>query len=444
MKKYWQPDWANDGPTQGTASLVDMIRADGRHVVDAGQGAELPLPKGDLRNLLTQQTNVVLGGLYNTKTGGDSFVRESAAHYINSFYRIPVTRDNTFIYQGLGRAGVKLLLEKALAPHRNKNYQPILIMPDLHWPTLSEIANDQGMKVAGYDHANPDLSAAVRDVLDVVNPAHVVAVLLNYPLNPTSRGIDAAQMTAFMTAMDQINSAKGANIHVILDMPYSYACPPGEDEKGRFLKTGVEHVFDKKWKTVVSGIISFSKFLSAAPLGTSILFTFGDARDLSRRLSVGGLGIARNDLYIRSLAKVIDGTHDELLWAHNDALRKKYVLNREALEKAFGERVYPGMPNVLSLVTIPGGEVFGRTVMCCDGEKRVLKNGYDVVEFLANNHGIAVVANGVKDGNLLMRIAQREEYEAFGPGLKSLVAGLQEIRQAPVHKDERILEAARG
>jgi aspartate/methionine/tyrosine aminotransferase len=317
-------------------------------------------------------------------------------------------------------------------------------MADLHWPTLSEIAGDQGVKVVGYDHANPSLAEAVSDVIGEVNPAHVAAVLLNYPLNPTSRGIEKEQLTAFMAAMDAINSAKGTNIHVILDMPYSYACPPDKDEKGRFLKTGAEHVFGKKWKTVVSGIISFSKFLSAAPLGTSILFTFGDARDLSRRLSVGGLGIARNELYIRSLAKVIDGTHDELLWAHNDALREKYVLNRKALEDAFGERVYPGMPNVLSLVSIPAGEVFGRVVTCCDGEKRVLKNGYDVVEYLANNHGIAVVANGVKDGNMLMRIAQREEYKAFAPGLKSLVAGLQEIRQAPVHKDERVLSVVGG
>lgn len=430
--EYVRVNWAKDGPTQGTATLVGELNKKGRGVIDAGQGAELPLPDGELSTLLSAGTHARFTGLYNTSPGGDHNTRHKVAGHVERIYRMPSHAENTYLYQGQGRVGVKLAFEVACQPHMDKPQRPIVIQPSLRWDTLTHIATRQGMQVGEYNvhHTNPAL--AIETAIGRYGEANVGAILLNYPLNPTSATIEAAQMQEIFSVLDRVNAKPGVEIHAILDMPYAFAAATGNDGRGRFIRSGVENVLQgveaTKWTAVLSG----SKLLGAANNGLSILVASPlHNGEFGKALSISGIGLARNEQLLHNTADVL-AAREDLIWRRIDDVRGKYTANRAALEQAFGDWVMPGSANMLSVLRFPAGSLLDHEVACCDGEKRVLGTGYDVVEYLANEHGIGVVYNGIdNDGNFLLRLAQRETPEVFAEGVRRLKHGIDAVLHAP-------------
>lgn len=437
---YITVDWEKEGATQGTAVLVSRLRAAGAHVIDGGQGAALALDTGEpLYKVLNQ--NISIGtGPYNTSAGGDDFVRNAAFEYMHDVYRVPATKQSAFLNQALGRANVELMMRESahdkianimdgtLAP--GKLYT---MMSREHWANLSASANNNNLQLHTFDNRNPNIDEAVITSLKSVDKRYLSALLLNYPKNPTAQEASPTQIKNIINYVQDANQQEGVDIHMIFDVPYAFAAEAGRDEKGPYLKSGLQHVLDDVQGLNWSVVVSFSKLFALAKSGATILTVNEErAKDIGTKLCQNGMGLSQLSSFTHNVAGIIGRGNRTMLWDRKGELREQFIANRAALEAAFPNNIVPGSANMLSLLEFDMKEIFGRVVQCHDNQERVLKDGFDVVTYLANEFGAAAVNAGVEGDKFKLRIAGREKAENFSHLVYNLKEGMQAIKQSPL------------
>lgn len=444
-------EWNGLGATAGVAELIKRIRSlnDGRDIVDAGQGAELELKKDDpLYLALTEGGLALETGEYNTSVGGDIIaspgeimsVREKIAAYMHDTYRIPATAENTFLIQALGRDGVGMEME-AMA------YNPLqriiqgkmspgnieIGMAREHWGTLSKLAEQKHLTVIPYDNRRENTAEAVFDAFFDRDLTRLAGITFVSPANPTSQVIDANHNRQIVERISEANLQKNVDIRLLYDFPYAFACSSAEDFRGRYTKTGIENVLYGVDNVDWSFVSSTSKMLSMAKTGQTILVVNPErARQVAETLANSGRGLGRVNSLSRNIAELVGGDRREILQAHIAGLRQKYARNDEMLESGFTGFMVSGDPHgMLRLMDIPVAGVFNKVVACRDGRERVLRNGNDVVTYLANEFGAAVVNSGVSGDKWHLRWAKRDLPGRFERAVTGVRAGLNVIMESP-------------
>ncbi len=474
MKQYIElskAEWVNEGATQGTATLVARIRAqkDGRTVDDGGQGAETPLDKDDPTLEALQGDGLPIEtGEYNTSPGGDvvmisdeelkghggsiitsqseiDCVRNQTAFYVHNAYRVPATPENTFLLQALGRTAVDFAYREAVhvatdrvlegrTPFYGKHR---LGISREHWGTLTALAQQSHLTSHYYENRNINPDDAIITMLDELEAKEQLhqmpAILLNYPLNPTSQTISLQQMSRVVHKVSEVNSRHNLSMQLIIDVPYAFACAVHNDMRGTYLNTGLQHTLDDVDNVPWTFIASTSKLLSMAKTGHTIMVVDKKrARDIGGKLCRTGVGLARVNQLSKNIANLLGGDKQDILWDRKAQVREKYTTDDQYLVDAFGDRLVPGSnEGMLRLSEIPVAEVFNRNVYCStDGKHRILRDGFDVTTYLANEFGSAVVPNEIRGDQLCLRIAKREAPEVFRRLVANLKDGLEEIRNS--------------
>ena len=428
-------------PTAGMAGMVEMWPSRGvEDGIDAAQGAELALEQDDPIYQAINDPQPLETGPYNSGTGGEKLTREQTAHYFANTYRVPATLSNTFLVQALGRTGVFIAGFQEMAYQQTQKiiqrkvgvHKPLVLLSKDHWKTLSDSAESCGLTVKTFDSRNPDPAEAILAALDEVDPRHVGGILLNYPLNPLSTEISVEQMKRIVDKVSELNRQDNVNIQLLFDIPYTFACQMMTDDKGRFLNSGFQHVLDDIDNVDYSIVNSFSKFFSLARTGaTAIVVNQERAAGLEKRLGDFGPGVARNNTYIRNVANLLGGDHDDLLWARSEAVGDRYGGTRELLVDTFGDEIINGGSGMLALQERSVHMLFNRVVTSSDGQDRLITNGDHVVTHLWDKHHVALVNCGVQNEKLGIRYAGRNELPVAEQLVQRVKTALDEIDNAP-------------
>lgn len=398
-------------PTAAAVQLFVAIPT----AVNLGQGREVDDPQGQIGDLLNATFHT--SSKYNAAVGGPMLVRERAAAWVERFIGIPATAETTFIIQQLGREGLGHSMKVAALKHGPNTKA---IVPDTRWPMVDEKLEDERMTPLEYKCQRVGMAEELKDLLD--NNKEVSCAYFNFPHNPTGLWITAEENKKIQEALDDANK-QGRNIVRIDDIPYFGGCP--QSASVPYLKTGYEEVLKADSPTHWSAIFSFSKAFGTANPGLTIMTVHPEiAAEVSKRLT-RTTGLAYVPEFFDHVSKILCEQYDPEVLAHFKALHDKYAINRKTLEEMLGDMVLDGDPGMTSLVRVPA-EVFGKAVICADGQTRTMNDLNDVVEFLGNE-GVITVNNGTD----LLRIAQAAHPDKFAEGVEKLQAALNKILESP-------------
>jgi aspartate/methionine/tyrosine aminotransferase len=278
---------------------------------------------------------------------------------------------------------------------------------------------------------------------------NIVGVYVNSPHNPTGTRLSKQEFDQIFAGLNEYNSGEhlkrrqGRKIGLIMDNPYPHAAPEvvrSENQKG--LDTGLDSFRQDQvtpWIMPVSG----SKFFGTAEPGFTMIAVHSTYAKLLAARLIRSVGIGFFSPFFRALTAVLQAENDDTVLNHFARLREKYIANRAALEKVLGKSVVDGDAGMTALVKISSDDYLGRTMTTHDGLAFPINDLNDVIEYLANKHGVIAVNNGIDESGLaLLRLAAAEEPANYEQGVNRLAAALNELRMTPSRQPKRAATSA--
>lgn len=426
-------------PTTASTSLYNSLIAAGAAPVNLGQGreiVELPLLQG--LTIEAFERAIKGGKLLHSKYGSPSDELNAAcAAWLQRIMNVDTAKDTTFTIENQGRGGLYLAFH-LLASLAGFPKDGRIAVPDTSWPMVGDQLVDFQLKPAVYAMARGRYADEIRARLDAHGDT-MVGVYVNSPHNPTGTLLTKADFERIFAVLNEANTGAalerrgGRKIGLIMDNPYPHAAPEITRGGQRGLDTGLD-AFRQDQPTPWFMPVSASKFFGTAEPGFTMIATHAAyAKPLGARL-MRSIGIGFFSPYFRALAATLQPANDGAVLDHFAALRGKYAANRATLEKALGAAVVDGDAGMTALVTIDPQDYEGRLLHRHDGSEFPIDDLNDLVEYLANRHGVITVNNGVNaSGHALLRLAAAEEPPNYRNGIERLAAGLTEVRGAPRH-----------
>ena len=440
-EQRFDPKFATNGDTQGASILVEALGAQ-----DVSQGSEEENKNPEIREMIGRDTMITPSGPYNGDPGGSIFVRENLAKNYWDSFRINVHPEQTFAFQTLGRSVIEEAYKIAGESVLRRDFDgavditlrrpdPFILLEDLGWGILDNLAKDNRLNVGKFEHFSEDLVQEIESKIMQYGPENIAAIVMNRPHNPTGKEIGVEETRRFMQMMDRINEKFGTDIHVIFDVPYVFGCDVGEDEHGPYLKTGLENVLNENWKTkwVVCNTMGKELALAAHGMANVACSPTYPIERLIKRTVNNGKGIARNDQFVINAADYLgNDNYSALKWQNRSELHDKYVAGSRALAGLLPNNMLPGGPNML-LETAQ----FNR----CDFEGRVFDGRYgkwtigesgnvtrDLVTCLGHEFNVVPVAqpflNAAFDNSIFLRFAKKMTPDRLIPAIEDAHKGL--------------------
>ena len=437
----WIPLNRDTSPTTAATNLYNGLIAAHAKPINLGQGreiVELPL----LQRLTIEAFGEAIEGgkLLHSKYGVPSVeLNAASAAWLRRIMNVDTTGDTTFTLENQGRGGLyaafHLLASLAGFPKDGR-----IVVPDTSWPMVCDQLEDFQLKPAFYTMARGRYADEIRARLEADGDA-IVGVYVNSPHNPTGTLLTEADFERIFTVLNEANSGAalerrgGRKIGLIMDNPYPHAASEIMRGGQRGLDTGLDS-FRQDQPTPWIMPVSASKFFGTAEPGFTMIATHATyAKPLAARL-MRSVGIGFFSPYFRALTATLDAANDTTVLDHFAQLRAKYAANRATLERALGATVVDGDPGMTALVTIDAQDYEGRRLHRHNGRDFPIDDLNDVIEYLANRHGVITVNNGFnRTGRALLRLAAAEQPANYQKGIERLAAGLREIRAAPRHHE---------
>jgi aspartate/methionine/tyrosine aminotransferase len=447
--KNWIPLDRDISPTTASTNLYNGLVAAGAKPINLGQGREIvELPLLQKLTIEAFEQAIKGGKLLHSKYGVPSVELNSAsAAWLQRIMNVDTTKDTTFTLENQGRGGLyaALHLLAGLAGFRKDG---LIVVPDTSWPMVCDQLGDFQLKPALYSMARGRYADEIRAQLDAQGDA-VIGVYVNSPHNPTGTLLTGADFERIFAVLNETNAGAalerrgGRRIGLIMDNPYPHAAPEIMRGGQRGLDTGLDS-FRQDQATPWIMPVSASKFFGTAEPGFTMIATHAAyAKPLAARL-MRSVGIGFFSPYFRALTKTLDTANDTTVLDHFAQLRAKYAANRATLESALGAAVVDGDAGMTALVTIDPQDYEGRLLRRDDGRDFPIDDLNDVIEYLANRHGVITVNNGINPaGRVLLRLAAAEEPANYRKGIERLAAGLSEMRAALRRNDSAKGRSAR-
>jgi hypothetical protein len=402
-----------------------------------GQGNEREVPGGELAQNLVAQTKQNF--IYNTRSGGPDAWHEAASQYLKNMFNIKADSKNAFLLAVQGRTMLKFAMNAAQVRHDEKvngSGKPYIVTQKIRWGLVDDIAKWSNLKVFSYDQDQFTPSEGFKCAAQQLGAENIAAFLsFAAPDNPFSYRVPVSEQRKTKRAVDKLNADSANSIMFITDAPYAYSCPVVKESGTIFIKTGVDETFDPQSITPEIYIQTFSKFLGTAEHGGGVMAVSDNILPMvSKQMLIEGQGITYHTNLQNNIAHAL--TMKEELLGHAGHLRGKYDFNGAAVETRFkgnphGIIVAPG-EGVMRILRAPGN-ILGRKVDCFDGQAREIKDGYGLMEYMANEFNTVVVYND-KDaqGNVLLRLALAEpNRKKIIRDVDALYAGLDSVLSAP-------------
>jgi aspartate/methionine/tyrosine aminotransferase len=440
--KNWIPLERDVSPTTASTNLYNGLVASGARPVNLGQGREIiELPLLQKLTIEAFEQAIKGGKLLHSKYGTPpAELNAASAAWLQRIMNVDATKDTTFTLENQGRGGLYAAFH-LLASLAGFRKDARVVVPDTSWPMVSDQLGDFQLKPALYTMTRGRYADSVRAQLEAHGDA-VVGVYVNSPHNPTGTLLTGTDFEQIFAVLNQANSDSalerrgGRKIGLVMDNPYPHAAPEIMRGSQRGLDTGLDS-FRQDQATPWIMPVSASKFFGTAEPGFTMIATHpAYAKPLAARL-MRSVGIGFFSPYFRALTLTLQAANDTTVLDHFARLRAKYTANRTALTTALGAAVVDGDAGMTALVTIDPQDYEGRLLPRHDGRDFPIDDLNDAIEYLANQHGVITVNNGMDGaGRALLRLAAAEEPVNYQKGIERLAAGIGKMRAAP-RRNER-------
>lgn len=406
------------GPTPGATVFYREIAAHcktlGKPSYNFGQGAETQQPGGNIAAILAEAVPTITSMTYPVK-GGPKEWRGAIAAWVERFFAIHATAENTFMYGVQGRASLKSLFDMMAADARQRKIDsPAVLMADTHWPMLDNHIRKAGMVQKHYAMHTGNLAQVVRDALAADKNGKIFALYINSPDNPTGIRRTADEIRDTMAVLEEINKTRDPKVAMIFDTPYFMSCDQRGANAPSWLDAGFDGVLDGDLQTPWYVNISFSKAYGFATPGFHMMVVHPDYANTWEDEINETYGNAIEIGFAQKVTRIVAPENDAEALAHFAMLKDKYTLNRAALKKYFGDMVVEGDPNMTSLLELPG-DFFERDTR--------IKDMNDFLEYAGQQKGVVFVNNG----GTLARVAMAMKAEEFERGVQLLREAFDEI-----------------
>ncbi len=437
----WVPYDPNKSPVQASLAVAAVLETQGVKVIKMHQGAEESVPEKleELRHFEGR-----LNPVYNNTIP----LQILAAEYAQKFHGLPAKPENTFPLQVNGRHLLNEGWGIAATPYiesileGNANKRPTALFPIDHWPMYQNVSKRTYIHKAqqiGYGLEPNNILNSVLKEIDIFTEGDqarhdsIAVFSSNLPANPTGYSSSVEEIKSIQNMLDGINADRSERglpriVHVA-DDPYF----GGLEQKntGSIFKTPYEGNFEVNGMTPSIHVISFSKALGTANPGMSIAIFTNDkmAKEFNAAV-ISDVGFSYVPGAMNNLGEMISPKNYGILRDHFNELRNKYVRNHSHVKNYLGPQLVAGDPNMVCALRIPP-EVLNKSILCHDGERRVITNGRELAEYIANTHRVITVDQSRPDEPMLRLALKLKDSGQIEEGVKKIAQAFDDLRNAP-------------
>jgi hypothetical protein len=423
--------------TEFYKALVAYNKTHGTYpaVYNLGQGIEPQIPEGRLKEIMTEPRAGTLNGFY-AFSGGVQDQRIVAASWVNRFYNVPATWENTLIYPTHGRSHLdRLFLNTHFAQQKlDRSQQGLVVLENNHWAMLDSQISENDLEKVEYNSYNWFEGLQTIDQQALQTNRSMLVYDANVT-NPLSMHKNQRWYHPLFQTLEAANSVreqqKSPLVSAVIDMPYSMAREQRTIEQGSYFDAGLDSVLKKSIITPYYIVISFSKMIGDATNGFSIVVTHPKYTESYRGKNHRGQMSASNATHVSRYMDLMQPENDQLLLTHCDTLRQKYKENGDMLTHTIKEinhphiRVLHGGVGMTKPVQFEQELFQGQKIQSerFDGLTYQINDMHDFVEYLGLEHGVVCV----KQADNMGRFALAPQTAQFKESMTPLTKGITQI-----------------